>query len=213
SPGPRSPVACQPRRPACQRRGRACGQRRRRNPAPRCPECRTPGRWQGSVEHLHVMAFPEIAREPLLEARLQRLIGPSFPAAPPHAIQGPVAAGDALVDPEQVEAAAAADRLADLARLEAEEHLLQVALHLPAGEGTELAALVRPRALRILPREGGEVAPGERKLPHLLGLGPRVLESLVLAGVGRDEDVPHPDALGDDVVVEMLIVVPPDLLG
>src|SRR5262245_15817767 len=199
--------------PACRRRGPAYGRSRHRNPAPRCPGCRTPGRWQGSVEHLHVMAFPEIARQPLLEARLQRLIVQGFADVLLHLFQGLVAAGDALVHPEQVKAAAAADRLADLARLEPEEHLLQIALHLAAGEGAELAALVRPGAFRILPREGAEIAPGERELPHLLGLGPRVRESLLVARVSGNEDVPHPDALGDRVVVEVLVVVPPDLLG
>src|SRR5262249_47750584 len=163
---------------ACRRRAPACGRSPRRNPVPRCPGCRTPGRWQGSVEHLHVMAFPEIAREPLLEARLQGLIVQGLADVLLHLFQGPVAAGDALVHPQQVEPTAAADRLADLARLEPEEHLLQLALHLAAGERAELAALVRPGALRILAREGGEVTPRERELPHLLGLCPRVLERL-----------------------------------
>ena len=112
-----------------------------------------------------------------------------------------------------MKAGAAPDRLAHLARLELQEGLLELSLHLAAGERPELTALVGPRPFGELPGEGREVAPGERQCPDFLGLGTRAREALFVVGLGGNEDVTHPDLLGDLVVGEVRVVVALDLLG
>src|SRR5262249_60917171 len=102
-----------------------------------------------------------------------------------HLIQGAAASGDALIDPQQVEAAAGEDRLAHLLRLELEGDGLEVAVHIAPLEGSELAALVRAGALRELLRQRREVAARERPVADLERLLPRAW-CLVLPRAGVD---------------------------
>ena len=125
-----------------------------------------------------------------------------------------MARADALVDAQEMEAAAGTHRLAHPARLEREGRALEIVLHLAAAEGAELPALAGPRAFRELPRESAEIVPIQSERPHLERLGPRVRHR---GFVGRvldgEEDVAHLDALDGRVVAEVGVVVTADLLG
>src|SRR5207253_7458708 len=132
--------------------------RRNRSPDRRRRGSRSRRRSRDSVKDLHVMALEQVAREPLPEALLERLVVERVADLVLHLVEGLVARADALVDAQEMEAAAGAHGLAHPARLEREGRTLEVVLHLAAAEGAELPALPGPRALRELLRERPEVS-------------------------------------------------------
>src|SRR5438034_722507 len=123
------------------------------------------------------------------------------------------AAADLLLGAQEVEAGHGLDRLAHLARLQPKGRVLERLLHLPAGEGADLAPLLGARALRELARERREVAAVARELTDLLRLGANVGDlRLVGARTDREEDVAHAHSLAGRVVGQVGLVVALDLL-